>query len=67
VFTLILIGGSFVELPITHKTLSRGVVALVVRVKTLEKVVAAEKELVQSIRVVEPREVSTSLATIVLL
>jgi hypothetical protein len=67
VFTLILVGGSFVELLITHKKLSRWVMALIVIVKTLKKVVVAEKELAQSVWVVEPREVSTSLATVVLL
>jgi hypothetical protein len=33
------------ELPIAHEALSRWVMALVVGVKTLEKIVAAEKEL----------------------
>jgi hypothetical protein len=41
--------------------------ALVVRVKTLEKEVAAIKELTQSVQVVKPEEVSTSPATTVLL
>jgi hypothetical protein len=45
VFTLILIRGAFVGFPITHEALSRWVVALVVGVKTLEKVVAPKKEL----------------------
>jgi hypothetical protein len=45
VFTLILVEGSFTEFPIAHEALSRRVVALVVRVKTLEKVIATEKEL----------------------
>jgi hypothetical protein len=36
-----------VELSITHEALSRWVMALVVGVKTLEKVVAAEKKLAQ--------------------
>jgi hypothetical protein len=49
VFALILIGDSFVELPIAHEALSRWVMALVVEVKTLEKVVAAKKELAQSL------------------
>jgi hypothetical protein len=66
VLALILVGGSFVEL-LTHKSLSRWVVALVVGVKTLEKEVAIVKELAQSVWVVEPREVSTSLATAILL
>jgi hypothetical protein len=44
-FALILIGGSFAALPIAHEALSRRVVTLVVRVETLEKVVAVEKEL----------------------
>jgi hypothetical protein len=48
VFALILIEGSFVEFPIAHEALLRWVVTLVIRVKTLEKVVAAEKELAQS-------------------
>jgi hypothetical protein len=48
VFALILIRGSFAEFPIAHEALSRWVVTLIVSVKTLEKVVAAEKELVQS-------------------
>jgi hypothetical protein len=43
VFALILIGGFFAELLIAHEALSRWVVALIVRVETLEKVVAAEK------------------------
>jgi hypothetical protein len=67
VFTLILIGSSFVDLPIAHKTLSRRVVALVIRVKTLKQVVAATEELAQSVWVIDPREVSTSLVTSVLL
>jgi hypothetical protein len=45
VFTLILVGGSFAELPIAHEALSRWVMALIVGVETLEKVVTAEKEL----------------------
>jgi hypothetical protein len=45
VFALVLVGGSFVELPITHEALSRWVMALIVGVKTLEKVVATKKEL----------------------
>jgi hypothetical protein len=67
VFALILIRGSFVELPIVDKALSRWVMALIIRVKALKKVVVAAKELAQSARVVEPEEVSTSLATAVLL
>jgi hypothetical protein len=42
-------------------------VALVSGVKTLEKVVAAEKELAQSLRVIEPGEISISPAAIVFL
>jgi hypothetical protein len=41
--------------------------ALIVRVKTLEKVVATKKELAQSLRVIELGEISISLAAIVLL
>jgi hypothetical protein len=67
VFALILVRGSFVEFPVAHKALSRWVMALVIGVKTLEKGVAAEKELTQSLWVIEPREVSISLAAIVLL
>jgi hypothetical protein len=67
VFTLILIRGSFVELPIADKALSRWVMALIIRVKALKKVVVAAKELAQSARVIEPREVSTSPAAAVLL
>jgi hypothetical protein len=50
------------ELPIAHEALSRWVMALVVGVKTLEKIVAAEKELAQSLRVIEPGEISISPA-----
>jgi hypothetical protein len=67
VFALILIGGSFMELPIIDKALSRWVMALIIRVKALKKVVVAAKELAQSARVVEPGEVSTSPAVAVLL
>jgi hypothetical protein len=67
VSTLILVGGSFVEFPIAHETLSRWIVTLVVRVKTIEKVVVVEKELAQSPRVVEPGEISIGPAAIVLL
>jgi hypothetical protein len=42
-------------------------VALIIGVETLEKVVAAEKELTQSLRIIEPEEISISLAAIVLL
>jgi hypothetical protein len=45
VFTLILVGGSFVEFPITHKALSIWVMDPFVRVTTLEKVVAGGKEM----------------------
>jgi hypothetical protein len=41
--------------------------ALIVGVKALEKVVAVVKELAQSLRVVEPGEVSTSPTAAVLL
>jgi hypothetical protein len=41
--------------------------ALVIGVKTLKKEVIVVKELAQSIQVIEPGEVSTSLAAIVLL
>jgi hypothetical protein len=67
VFALILVGGSFAEIPIAHETLSRWVVALVVGVKTLEKVVATEKEFTQSLWVIEPGEISISQAAIILL
>jgi hypothetical protein len=67
VFALILVGRSLAELPIAHKALSRWVVALVVRVKTLEKVVTAKKELAHSLRVIEPREISISPTAIILL
>jgi hypothetical protein len=60
VFTLILVEGSYAEFPITHKALSRWVVALVIGVKTLEKEVAAINKLAQSVWVLEPEEVSTS-------
>jgi hypothetical protein len=66
VFALILVEGSCAEFPITHKALSRWVVALVIRVKTLEKEVAAINKLAQSIWVLEPEEVSTSPAAAVL-
>jgi hypothetical protein len=42
-------------------------VTLVIRVKPLEKVVAAEEELAQSPWVIEPGEVSVSPAAIILL
>ena len=45
VFALVFVRSSFTELPIAHEALSRQVVALVVGVNTLEKVVAAAKEL----------------------
>jgi hypothetical protein len=76
VFALGLIGSSFMELPIAHKTLLRWVVALIIGVKALEKVVAADKEekvvaidkeLAQRVWIIEPQEVSTSPATVVLL
>jgi hypothetical protein len=56
VFTVIVVGDSLMELPITHEALSRWVVALIIRVKALEKVVAAAEELAQSPRVVEPEK-----------
>jgi hypothetical protein len=67
VFTLILIRGSSMGFLIAYKALSRWVVALIVRVKTLEKVVAVKKELAQSPRVIKPREISISPVAIVLL
>jgi hypothetical protein len=67
VFFLVLVRGSFTELSIAHKALLRWVVALVVGVKTLEKEVAAVMEPAQSLRVVEPGQISTSPAHIVLL
>jgi hypothetical protein len=67
VFALILIGGFFAKLPIAHEALSRWVMALVAGVKVLKKVIATAKELAQSLRVIEPREVSTSPAAVVLL
>jgi hypothetical protein len=66
VFAFILVGDSFMEFPIAYEALLRWVVALIIGVKALEKVVAAVKELVQSPRVVEPGEVSTSPTTVVL-
>jgi hypothetical protein len=67
VFALILIGGSSVRFLIAHKALLRWVMALIVGVETLEKVVAAEKELAQSPQVIEPGEISISPVAIVLL
>jgi hypothetical protein len=67
VFTLILVGDSFMEFPITHKALPRGVIVLFVGVKALEEVVAAITELAQSPRVIKPREVSSSPPIVVLL
>jgi hypothetical protein len=67
VFTLVFVRESFMELLVAHKAFSRWLVTLLVRVTALEKVVAAVKELVESPRVIEPKEVSTSLATAVLL
>jgi hypothetical protein len=66
VLALILVEGSYVEFPITHKALSRWVVALIIGVKTLEKEVAAINKLAQSVWVLEPKEVSTSLAAAIL-
>jgi hypothetical protein len=45
VFTLILVGDSLMNLSITHEAFSRWVVTLIIRVKALEKVVAAVEEL----------------------
>jgi hypothetical protein len=45
VFTLILVGYSLIELPITHEALSRWVAALFIGVKALEMVVVVVKEL----------------------
>jgi hypothetical protein len=67
VFALILVGGSFVEFPIAHKALSRWVMALIIGLKTFKKEVVDEKELTQSVRVVEPEKVRTSPATVILL
>jgi hypothetical protein len=66
-FALIFIRGSFVVLPITHEALSRWVMTLTIRVKTLVKVVVAAKELAPSPRVIKPREISISPGAIVLL
>jgi hypothetical protein len=67
VFTLVFVRDSFMELLVAHKAFSRWLVTLLVGVTTLKKVVAAVKELAESPQVVEPKEVSTSLATAVLL
>jgi hypothetical protein len=67
VFVLVLVRDSFVKLPVTHKAFSRWVVTLIIGVKALKKVVAAVEELAQSPGVVEPGEVSSSPATVVLL
>jgi hypothetical protein len=67
VFTLILIGDSFTEFPITHKALPRGVIVPFIGVKALEEVVAAIKELAQSPRVIKLGEVSSSPPIVVLL
>jgi hypothetical protein len=56
-----------VVLPIAHEALSRWVVTLTIRVKTLMKVVVAAKELAPSPQVNKPREISISLGAIVLL
>jgi hypothetical protein len=66
-FALIFIGGSFVVLPIAHEALSRWVMSLAVRVKTLVKVVVAAKELAPSPQVIKPREIRISPGAIVLL
>jgi hypothetical protein len=44
-FALILIEGSFMEFPMTHEAFLRWVMTLIVRVKTLEKMVGAKEEL----------------------
>jgi hypothetical protein len=66
VLALILVEGSYTEFPITHKALSRWVMALIIGVKTLKKEVAAINKLAQSVWVLEPEEVSTSLAAAIL-
>jgi acetolactate synthase small subunit len=65
-FALIFIGGSFPVLPIAHEALSRRVMTLVVRVESLEKVVAVVKELVSSPQVIESGEININLGAIVL-
>jgi hypothetical protein len=67
VFTLVFVRDSFMELLVAHKAFSRWLVTLLVGVTTLKKVVAAVKELAESPWVVEPKEVSTSPTTAVLL
>jgi hypothetical protein len=49
VFALILIGDSLAELSIAHEAFLRWVMDLIIGVKALEKVVAAAKELEQSL------------------
>jgi hypothetical protein len=66
-FTLIFIGGSFVDLPIAHEALSRWVMTPTIRVKTLVKVVVSARELAPSPWVVKPGEVSISPDAIILL
>jgi hypothetical protein len=48
VFALIFIEGSFMVLPIAHEAFSRRVVTLIIRVKTLMKVVVSARELAPS-------------------
>jgi hypothetical protein len=67
VFALIFIGGSFTVLPIAHGAFSRQVVTLIIRVKTLVKVVVSARGLAPSPRVIKPREISVSPGAIVLL
>jgi hypothetical protein len=50
VFSLVLIGDSLAELSITHEALLRWIVVHIIRVKALEKIVAAAEELAQSPR-----------------
>jgi hypothetical protein len=67
VFALIIVRDSFTEFSIAYEALLRWVMAFVIRVKSLEKIVAVIKELAQSTWVVERREVSTNPAAVVLL
>jgi hypothetical protein len=47
-FTLIFIGGSYAVLPMTHEAFSRWGMTLIIRVKTLMKVVVSARELAPS-------------------
>jgi hypothetical protein len=67
VFALIFIEGSFMVLPIAHEAFSRRVVTLIIRVKTLMKVVVSARELASSPWVIKPGEISVSPGAIVLL